>query len=196
MRQNYFCLRPKSHPISRLFRPVFEHRKLKSTLGGLFSLIGIASGFFFVRADRVWAEASFIPQEVAIDLPTDVKTAEVLPELTGVSQEFHFGHPGIDITAPLGSKIFPVKEGVVVEIGSTKWNYGRSVILDHGNGVQTLYAHMGKIYVEEGERVTTDQALGEVGLTGRTTGPHLHLEIMKRESRVNPRPYLALNRQK
>lgn len=159
-------------------------------------MTSIASGVFFVQIDRAQVEASFSPQEVAIDLQTHSNAAEVLPQLTGVSQDFSFGHPGIDITAPLGSKIFPIKKGKVVEIGSTKWNYGRSVLLDHGGGVHTLYAHMGKIYVQEGEEVETNQSIGEVGLTGKTTGPHLHLEIMKKENRVNPRPFLSLNKRK
>ena len=53
---------------------------------------------------------------------------------------------------------------------------------------------MGKIYVEEGEEVTTEKPIGEVGLTGKTTGPHLHLEVKKYERIVNPRPYLSLNK--
>jgi len=197
MRQNIFCLyKPKSHPLSRLVRPMMEHKKLKATFGGLFSMTTIASSLFFISMDMSSVEASYTPQEISIDLQTHASAAEVIPEYTGVSQEFHFGHPGIDITASLGSKIFPIKNGRVVEIGNTKWNYGRWVVLDHGGNVKTLYAHMGKIYVEEGDEVNTEQPIGEVGLTGKTTGPHLHLEIMKNELRVNPRPYLQLNKKK
>ncbi|KKT55215.1 MAG: Peptidase M23/M37 [Candidatus Collierbacteria bacterium GW2011_GWB1_45_35] len=75
----------------------------------------------------------------------------------------------------------------------TKTGYGRSVVLDHGNGLQTRYAHMGKIFVEEGERVTPAMPVGEVGITGKTTGPHLHLEVIKKNRTVNPRPYLDLS---
>lgn len=175
---------------------MFENKKLKTTLGGLFTVIGLASSMFFLKGDMAVVEASYSPQEIQIDLETHSSVAEVLPAFTGVSQEFHFGHEGIDITAPLGSNIFPIKKGRVVEIGNSRWNYGRSVMLDHGDGIHTLYAHMGKIYVQEGDEVDINTPIGEVGLTGKTTGPHLHLEIMKKEYRVNPRPYLALNRKK
>lgn len=196
MRQNYFCLKTKSHPISRFFRPVFENKKIKTTLGGLFTVTGLASSMFLLKGDMTVVEAGYTPQEIQINLETHSSVAEVLPAFTGVSQEFHFGHAGIDITAPLGSNIFPIKIGRVVEIGNSKWNYGRSVLVDHGDGIHTLYAHMGKIYVQEGDEVDTKTSIGEVGLTGKTTGPHLHLEIMKKEYRVNPRPFLALNRKK
>ncbi|KKT85076.1 MAG: Peptidase M23/M37 [Candidatus Collierbacteria bacterium GW2011_GWA2_44_99] len=130
-------------------------------------------------------------QEVVIE--TKRSLISVLPDNTGVSQEFHLGHSGTDITASLGSKIYPLKEGVVVLMSVTKTGYGRSVVLDHGNGLQTRYAHMGKIFVEEGERVTPAMPVGEVGITGKTTGPHLHLEVIKKNRTVNPRPYLDLS---
>lgn len=117
-----------------------------------------------------------------------------MPENTGISQSFHFGHPGMDITAPEGTKIYPLKDGVVVIMTNLNWDYGRSVVIDHGNGLKTLYAHMGKIFVEEGEKVTTNKPLGEVGMTGRTTGPHLHFEVIKEESRINPQSYLAFSK--
>jgi murein DD-endopeptidase MepM/ murein hydrolase activator NlpD len=175
---------------------MMEHKKLKAAFGGFFSITTIVSSLFFVSMDMSAVEASYSPQEIVINLQTHSSAAKVLPEYTGVSQEFHFGHPGIDITAALGSKIYPIKSGRVVEIGNTKWNYGRWVVLDHGNDIKTLYAHMGKIYVQEGEEVNTEQSIGEIGLTGKTTGPHLHLEIMKDDQRVNPRPYLELNKKK
>jgi murein DD-endopeptidase MepM/ murein hydrolase activator NlpD len=102
----------------------------------------------------------------------------------------------LDITASLGTKIYPLKEGRVIFIGSTRWDYGRSIVIDHGNNLQTRYAHMGKIFVQEGENVSSDTAVGEIGLTGRTTGPHLHIEVLKNGRSVNPRPYLSLKNEK
>lgn len=171
---------------------MFEKKAIKSAFGGLMSVASLASGLYLLpgNQDAIAANIQPFSQEVAIE--TKKSFANVLPEYTGVSQGFHLGHPGIDITAHLGSKIYPLKDGVVVHMGNTNWNYGRSVIIDHGNGLLTLYAHMGKLFVEEGEKVTTDMPLGEVGVTGKTTGPHLHLEVMKGEDRVNPQPYLAL----
>lgn len=171
---------------------MFEKKAIKSAFGGFISITTLASGLFFLpgNQDAIAANIQPFSQEVAIE--TKKSFSNVLPEYTGVSQGFHMGHPGIDLTAHLGAKIYPLKNGVVISMTNTYWNYGRSILVDHGNGMKTLYAHMGKVFVEEGEEITTDKPLGEVGLTGRTTGPHLHMEIIKDDSRVNPQPYLDL----
>lgn len=175
---------------------MFEKRNIKAAFGGFISMTTLASGMFVLPGDQsVMAMANIQPFDQKVVIETKHSLVNVLPENTGVSQEFHLGHPGIDITAPLGSKIHPLKEGVVILMSITTWDYGRSVVIDHGNGLLTRYAHMGKIYVQEGDRVTTEMVLGEVGLTGRTTGPHLHMEIMKNGRTVNPRPYLTLTRE-
>jgi len=171
---------------------MFEKKSIKSAFGGFMSVASLASGLIFLPSNQDAIAANIQPfnQEVAIE--TKRSFSNVLPEYTGISQSFHFGHPGIDITAPVGSKIYPIKDGTVESMSNTYWNYGRSVVIDHGNGMKTLYAHMGKIFVEEGQVVTADKPLGEVGMTGKTTGPHLHMEIIKSENRVNPQPYMAL----
>ncbi|NCP47417.1 hypothetical protein COT86_03760 [Candidatus Collierbacteria bacterium CG10_big_fil_rev_8_21_14_0_10_43_36] len=184
-----------SHPISKLFRPMFEKRNLKAALGGVISMTTLASGMFVLPGDQtILASTNIQPFDENIVIETKRGLVTVIPENTGVSQEFHYGHPGLDITASLGSKIHPLKDGVVVLMSFTRWDYGRSVVIDHGNGLQTRYAHMGKIFVEEGEKVTTDMTVGEVGLTGRTTGPHLHIEVLKNGRMVNPRSYLSLTK--
>jgi len=155
----------------------------------------LASGMFVLPGDQtILASTNIQPFDENIVIETKRGLVTVIPENTGVSQEFHYGHPGLDITASLGSKIHPLKDGVVVLMSFTRWDYGRSVVIDHGNGLQTRYAHMGKIFVEEGEKVTTDMTVGEVGLTGRTTGPHLHIEVLKNGRMVNPRSYLSLTK--
>ncbi len=153
-------------------------------------MTSLASGMFFLQGDTSLIEASFNPVTQEMIIETKHGISNVVPNMTGISQEFHLGHPGMDITAPLGSKILPLKKGKVVLVANTKAGYGRWVEVDHGDNVKSLYAHMGKIQVEEGDEVETDTALGEVGLTGRTTGPHVHIEVFKGESRINPRVYL------
>ena len=153
-------------------------------------MTSLASGAFLLQGDASLIEASFSPVTEEMIVETKHSISNVVPNMTGVSQEFHLGHPGMDITAPLGSKILPIKKGKVSLVATTKVGYGRWVEVDHGEGVKSLYAHMGKIYVEEGEEVETDTPLGEVGLTGRTTGPHVHLELLKNGNRINPRVYL------
>jgi len=186
-----------SHPLSKLFRPMFEKRSLKAALGGVISITTLASGMFVLPGDQtILASANIQPFDEKIVIETKRSLVTVISENTGVSQEFHLGHPGLDITATLGSKIHPLKDGVVVLMSITRWDYGRSVVVDHGNGMQTRYAHMGKIFVEEGDKVTTDMVVGEVGLTGKTTGPHLHIEVLKNGRAVNPRSYLSLAKAK
>ena len=68
--------------------------------------------------------------------------------------------------------------------------YGKMVEVDHGNGFKTKYAHMNEIYVTKGEEVVKDQPIGEVGSTGRSTGPHLHYEILYRGVPVDPMPFM------
>lgn len=158
----------------------------------MISVASLASGLIFLPGNQDAIAANIQPFSQDISIATQKSFSNVLPYNTGVSQGFHLGHPGMDITAPLGTKIYPIKEGVVILMSNTTWNYGRSVIIDHGNGMKTLYAHMGKLFVEEGEKVTTDKPIGEIGVTGKTTGPHLHFEVIKGDDRVNPQPYMAL----
>lgn len=153
-------------------------------------MTSLASGAFLLQGDASLIEASFSPVTEEMIVETKHSISNVVPNMTGVSQEFHLGHPGMDITAPLGSKILPLKKGKVTLVANTKVGYGRWIEIDHGESIKSLYAHMGKIQVEEGDEVDTDTVLGEVGLTGRTTGPHVHLEVFKGENRINPRIYL------
>lgn len=94
-------------------------------------------------------------------------------------------HSGIDLAAPIGTPIRATKEGVVVTSG---WSggYGIMVRLDHGNGVETRYAHMSRAVVRSGQSVKAGQIIGAVGSTGRSTGPHLHYELRLNNVAVNP----------
>lgn len=181
-----------SNRVSKLFRPMFETKAVKSILGGVISLTSVASSLVFLPIDQSVMATNV--QSLNADIPVETKKsfANVLPAYTGISQGFHYGHPGLDLTAPLGSKIYPIKDGVVIKVQYLKWDYGRAVWIDNGNDIVSLYGHMGKIFVNEGDLVTTDKPIGEVGLTGKTTGPHLHLEIIKDKQNINPQPYLSL----
>lgn len=98
-------------------------------------------------------------------------------------------HTGIDIDAPSGAKIIAANSGKVIMAG---WNggYGNCVIIDHGGGLATLYAHQSKILVKVGDKVERGETIGKVGTTGLSTGPHLHFEVRKNGSTVNPQSYV------
>jgi murein DD-endopeptidase MepM/ murein hydrolase activator NlpD len=114
----------------------------------------------------------------------------VSPPKSGVSQGFHPGHTGIDIYAPLGTPIKAAAGGTVkmAEKNPDGFNgYGWIVIVDHGDGISTWYAHCGGFSVKAGDQVKTGDTIGTVGMTGRTTGPHLHFELRVGASAVDPR---------
>ena len=190
MRKNIYTITRSSHPFSKLLRPWFEQKRIKAALGGLISMTTLASGMILMPTNIGTVSASFDTIDPQVQIETQKRFADILPGNTGVSQLYHDGHPGIDITAPLGTKIYPLKDGTVVKLENSKWNYGRAAYIDHGDGKLTLYAHMGKVYVEEGDVVTPKTVIGEVGITGRTTGPHLHFELRVKGEAINPLPYL------
>lgn len=99
-------------------------------------------------------------------------------------------HEGIDLATDKGTSIYPVKAGTVTFSG-WKPGYGRVVIVQHDNGLESLYAHNNKNVVSAGTKVDESTAIAQVGSTGRSTGPHLHLEVHKNGQAVNPAPYLA-----
>jgi murein DD-endopeptidase MepM/ murein hydrolase activator NlpD len=100
-------------------------------------------------------------------------------------------HQGVDVAAPEGAPVAARAEGVVVYAGWAE-GYGLVVVLDHGRGYQTLYAHLRRVQVPPGSWVRAGGVIGEVGSTGRSTGPHLHFEVRYREVPVDPLPYLRV----
>ena len=98
-------------------------------------------------------------------------------------------HKGIDLTAPTGTNVYATGNGKVVSANSTADGYGKKVIIDHGHGYKTLYAHLNKITVKAGQRVQRGDVIGEVGSTGRSTAPHLHYEVRKNDRTENPVNY-------
>lgn len=98
-------------------------------------------------------------------------------------------HSGVDFTGALGTPIHSSGDGIVVTANNSSSGYGNQVIIDHGFGYKTRYAHMSKILVKEGERVKRGQIVGAMGSTGRSTGTHLHYEVLVKNQPVNPLLY-------
>src|SRR3990167_4586596 len=103
-----------------------------------------------------------------------------------LTQGYRAYHPAFDIATAFGTPIRPLGAGRVEFAGSVTGGKGNIVIVDHGDGLKSLYAHMGNIYVGVGNEVNPETPLGTVGMTGRTTGPHVHLEIYDKGVAVNP----------
>jgi murein DD-endopeptidase MepM/ murein hydrolase activator NlpD len=97
-------------------------------------------------------------------------------------------HPGIDFPAPAGTRVAAARAGRVVSAGFASDGYGDRIVLAHGQGERTLYAHLSKVLVRRGEWVGAGTVIGRVGATGFATGPHLHFEVIVRGAKIDPAP--------
>ncbi|MFN8699204.1 MAG: M23 family metallopeptidase [Flavobacteriales bacterium] len=95
-------------------------------------------------------------------------------------------HTGLDFTADIGAEVYATGDGVVQSIDDKLSGYGHHVMLKHGFGFETLYAHLSRVLVRPGEKVKRGQVIGYVGNSGTSTGPHLHYEVIKNGEKVNP----------
>ncbi len=95
-------------------------------------------------------------------------------------------HNGVDIAAPAGTPIMAPADGVVALVARDMFYTGKTLMIDHGHGLTSVYAHMSKILVDQGEKVTRGQIIGRVGMSGRATGPHLHWGISLFSTHLDP----------
>lgn len=100
-------------------------------------------------------------------------------------------HGGLDLRAPHGTNILAAEAGVVIASGSVT-GFGNRIIIEHGNDVQTLYAHNSAILVEVGQAVARGEVIARAGRTGRATGSHLHFELIVDGERIDPSPFLGI----
>lgn len=126
-----------------------------------------------------------IPSESSLRFPVEGRISShfgVREDPLNGKEKFH---GGIDIAAPLGQEIFPIKKGRVIFSGLTQ-GYGNTLVIDHGDGYISKYAHNLTNLVTQGDEVDPDHAIALIGSTGRSTGPHLHLEIQFNGEKINP----------
>jgi lipoprotein YgeR len=146
----------------------------------------------------VTLEAAQVEPSVSLDaskpdlrgVPKLAWPIELKPPRIAVTTPFRTNHRGIDIGAPVGTPIKAMAGGVVTATERNEKAYGLKVVIDHGNGVYTWYAHLSAFAVEEGDEVEAGQTIGAVGSTGQSTGPHLHFELRIENTPVDPRPLL------
>ena len=98
-------------------------------------------------------------------------------------------HKGMDFSALVGTPVYATGNGVVVRADNRATGFGNHIVINHGYGYQTLYAHLSKYNVKRGQHVKRGDLIGFVGSTGRSTGPHLHYEVHKNGRKVNPINY-------
>lgn len=183
-----------SHPVSFVLRPFFAHESLRLRLGVGMAALAVLLCFWspgFAAADTGGkTEINLLPAgEVN---PETIQAVRVPLENFRITQRFWVFHPGIDMSAATSTPVHPVMAGAVKQILRDRYDYGNHIIIDHGNGFESLYAHLSKIEVQEGDRVNTKSEIGLVGSTGHSTGPHLHLEIRQDGIPTNPATILGI----
>ena len=107
-----------------------------------------------------------------------------VPNYTRVSSPFGWRkkefHRGVDLAAPIGSRVIAANDGTIIAAGRHKflWGYGNTILISHGDDIFTYYCHLSKVFVKKGQNVEQGQLIGCVGNSGRSKGPHLHLELI------------------
>lgn len=173
-----------SLPISKFFRKIFESKNIRLFLGINLALFSVLIGCFETPS------AAFTQEEAILVRPKDniIHTENTFEQpVSGyISQGYHWYHPAIDIVACLKQPIYPIAEGKVKEVDYSNWGYGHKIVIEHNENLWSLYAHLGKIKVKPNQKVDKNTVIGTIGLTGWTSGPHLHLEIWKDNQPINP----------
>jgi murein DD-endopeptidase MepM/ murein hydrolase activator NlpD len=190
-----------SHFLSRLIRPLLEKKALRTILGfHLATAMLIVPAMSQTSLELVTANLDHpsLSDAVNLDTANATVTTETRPYIYPVSrirflgQNFHTGHPGWDLDAYVSDPVLAFSAGKVVKIESTFFGYGKHVEIDHGGGLTSLYAHLKTVTVQVNQNVTAGDEIGEVGMTGWTTGPHVHFEIRDNGIAVNPVQFLPL----
>ncbi|PYX25466.1 MAG: M23 family peptidase [Acidobacteria bacterium] len=151
------------------------------------TMTGISLGLTRNVTTADWARANSAPNLWPVEGPVTGSFGERIDPFNG---EGAF-HSGIDIGSSLGQPVIAPADGMVL-FADFMGGYGRAVIVDHGRGITTRYGHLGNFAVAPGQHVQRGDILGYVGLSGRSTGPHLHYEVRINDTPVNPHKYLRL----
>jgi murein DD-endopeptidase MepM/ murein hydrolase activator NlpD len=176
----------KGNKISRLFRPIFEHKSIKKFFGtNLALMIFVASFSPLSISNKITDHEEVNVTTVPLILTTEKSVQNPLVNIK-ISQGYTFYHPAIDLDGITGEPIYPISKGKVKEVNYQRFGYGNSVLIDHDNEVTSFYAHLSRIEVEKDQEVTKETIIGKVGSTGFSTGDHLHLEIHYSGHPINP----------
>lgn len=175
---------------SRFFRHILEHKLAPKILGANLAVAAIATSFLPQITPAYTAVAT--SGNSVINLSTErvvfktERSVQYPLNKVHLNQNYSAIHPGLDLKGEIGDPIKPVMIGRVEAVEKSNVGYGNAVYLSHGDGYTSLYAHLSKIMVKQGDEVKLDTTIGQVGTTGRSTGPHLHLEIRENGAPINP----------
>lgn len=173
--------------IGKFVRHVFDHKNARKVFAGNLALIFIATSFIPTTAANAYENTLETNSVIEAKNTLTTQRSVQLPVATfKLNQSFGIFHPGIDIDGQTGDPIRSIKPGRVIFAGKTFDGYGNRVIIEHAGGLSSLYAHLSKIEVKDGQEVDMNTEIGLVGSTGHSTGSHLHLEIRDHGFPINP----------
>lgn len=184
----------KGSRLSRVFRPLFGYKRLKAVLGANLALLVILASVLSPSASALASiadtEVVAIPADT-VALTTNVRFRAPVDEVK-TTQGFHFFHQAVDLDGVTGDPIYPIAKGVVESTVYSRFALGKHIVVSHGDGLKSTYAHLSKIEAGVGETVDTNQVIGRLGATGRSFGDHLHLEVTDNGRHINPASILPL----
>jgi hypothetical protein len=184
----------KSHPVSFVLRPVMMHRNLRLAVGmNLVVIAAVAATIspFPSRAENTGGAYLAVVPEGEVNIVTKPGVISPLSNFV-LTQGFWLLHAGVDMATPIGTPVRPIMKGQVIKAEKNWFGYGNMIVVAHGRDFESLYGHLSKINVREGDTVDTDTIIGLSGSTGHSTGPHLHLEIYQDGKPINPAPILGI----
>jgi len=184
----------QSHPVSKFLRTQLEKKTLQRKLGlGVTGLVLLAN----IMVKPTSALDMTNAPDAVLPLPEETVVTETIfakPLEGRLCQGFHRWHPAIDICAPVGTPIHSIAAGEVVEATYSRLGWGNTIVVKHtlkGQEYWSRYAHLDKILVKVGQNLDRETIVGTIGMTGWTTGPHLHLELrLSNGQALNPLEYL------
>jgi len=174
--------------VKKFLRAFFEKKTIRKIFGLNLAAVILLTG---VVSTPISAFKQYPDQEVVainaeiVELTTE-NSVRVPLDTFNVTQGYSVFHRGVDLNEVLGAPVYPIMDGRVEAIYYSRFSYGNHVMVNHGSGFKSLYAHLAKITVEVGEEVDKNTVLGTVGSTGWSTGSHLHLEVYDNGRTFNP----------
>lgn len=169
-------------------RRTIRRLNLQQVIGVNLASFAFFAGIVVPQSHEVFSslEVTRETRETVVLVDTSPSTFQWPLAQFGISQGFSYYHPGMDLTDTKGTPVFPIDDGRVEWLQLIPYGYGKHLLISHSDGIKSLYAHLSEISVHEGQAVTKDTKIGEVGLTGHTTGSHLHLEVYQKDVPTNP----------
>lgn len=170
--------------LQKEYSPHLSKAKYKYKIGG--------RTYYFLSNMRFspTTRAFFVDTTMKLPLDSSILTSDYGYRVSPISNKWKF-HSGVDLAAPQGTGIYACKRGKVTTTGYNS-TYGNYIILLHTNGMTSVYAHLSKILVKQGQDVAAGDVIGNVGSTGASTGPHLHFEIRVNGSPTDPGKLISI----